>query len=144
MAKVKREELKDITDATKELTDLVKEDYLAWFEFTTSLWEENRKVLNSQLDKWLSLQGDYINLMRDFSQKIPNEGMKMWNEFLKPLNAQTDRFMSIQKDYIESTRSASDKFTKGFLSLNQKSIERALSAFSDYVNPLDSKHEEGD
>ncbi len=43
---VERKELKvrDITDAVNEITGLVKDNCLVWFEFTNSLWEENLKV----------------------------------------------------------------------------------------------------
>ncbi|MBI2486566.1 MAG: hypothetical protein HYW01_06340 [Deltaproteobacteria bacterium] len=126
MPEVKREELKirDITDAMKGVSVLVKENFLVGFDLTISLWEENLKVLSSQLDKWLSLQRDYINLMRDFSEKLPNEGMKMWSEGLKPLHAQTDWFTSLQRDYIRSTQNSSNKLTKDLLTLSQKSIDR--------------------
>lgn len=137
MAEVKREELKvkDITDTTKEITGLVKDNYLAWFEFTTSLWEVNLKMLSSQINMWLSLQSSYTNTMRrDNPQGSANEGIRAWNESLKTLNAQTDRFISLQRDYIESTRATSDKLTKDLINLNQKSIERILSAFDDYLN----------
>ena len=137
MAAVKREEkVRDITDVVKEASGLVKENYLAGLELTISLWEENLKALSSQLDKWFVLQGDYINLMRDLSEKFPTEVMKMWNGSLKPLNAQTDWFISLQKDYLGFVRSTSDKFTKDVLNLSQKNIERVFSAFSDYLSLL--------
>ncbi len=139
MAAVKKEELKvgDIADALKEASSLVKENYLAGLELTISLWEENLKVLNSQLDKWFVLQGDYINLMRDLAEKFPTEVMKMWSGGLKPLSTQTDWFISLQKNYLESVRSMSDKFTKDMLNLNQRNIERVFSAFSDYLALLE-------
>ena len=65
MAKLKRQELKiaDITDAFKEISGLIKENYrLLGLELTSSLYEENLKVLSSQLDKRFVLQGDYMNL----------------------------------------------------------------------------------
>ena len=136
MTTVKREELKvrDITDAIKTATGLVKENFLVGFDLTISLWEENLKVLSSQLDKWLSLQRDYINLVRDVSEKFPNEGVRMWSEGLKPLHAQTEWFTSLQRNYIRSTQNSSDKLTKDIIKLSQKSIERTFSAFEDYLN----------
>ncbi len=110
----------------KDVHGLVKENFLAGFDLTIFLWEENLKVLNSQLDKWLSLQRDYINLMRDLSEKLPNEGMRMWSEGLKPLLAQTEWFTSLQKDYISSTQHSSDKLAKDLLALSRKSVDRTF------------------
>jgi len=128
MNKVNKEDLKvrDITDGIKTATGLVKDNFFGGFEFTISLWEENLKVLNSQLDKWLSLQRDYINLMRDLSEKLPNESMKMWSEGLKPLLAQTEWLTSLQKDYISSTQHSSDKLAKDLLALGRKSMDSTL------------------
>jgi hypothetical protein len=128
MTKAKNEALKvkNSEDAIKTATGLVKESFLAGFELTISLWEENLKVLNSQLDKWLSLQRDYINLMRDLSEKLPNESMKMWSEGLKPLLAQTEWLTSLQKDYISSTQHSSDKLAKDLLALGRKSMDSTL------------------
>jgi hypothetical protein len=124
------------TDAIMTATGLVKENYLVGFELTISLWEENLKVLNSQLNKWLSLQGDYLNLMKDASEKLPNEGMRMWSEVFKPLSSPSDWFTSLQRNYLRLTQNASDKFTKDVLNLSQRYIERVSSAFSDYVSLL--------
>lgn len=102
MAKVKREELKvrDITDAVEGITGLVRDNYIAWFEFTTFLWEENLKMLSSQPNMWLSLQSSYMNTMRDISQRSPNEGIRAWNKSLKPLNTQFADF----DDYLNLYR----------------------------------------
>jgi hypothetical protein len=133
---VKREELevRDITDINKNIIGLFRDSYIVWFELTTSLWEQNLKMVSSQLNMWLSLQSSYVNTMRDTSQRSPNEGTRVWNEGLKPLNAQADWFVSLQRDYVESTRAASDKVTKDLLSLSQKSMETMLSIFDDYLN----------
>ncbi|MGH7808553.1 MAG: hypothetical protein ACRENT_10730 [Thermodesulfobacteriota bacterium] len=127
MTKVKREALKvgDSTDAIKAATGSVKENYLVGFELTISLWEENLKLLSSQLDKWLNLQRDYINHIRNISEKFLNEGMR-WSEDLKPLHAQTDWFTSLQRNYIRSTQNSSDKLAKDLLALSRKNIDRTL------------------
>ncbi len=118
MAKLKREELKagDITDVAKETTGLVKEIYLARLKLTISLWEKNvrEKALSNQVDKWFVLQGDYINLMRDLSEKSPIQGMKMLSEGLKSLIDQTNWLISLQMDYLELVGGGmyADKSTK--------------------------------
>jgi len=134
MNKVNKEDLKvrDITDGIKTATGLVKDNFFGGFEFTISLWEENLKVLN----KWLSLQRDYIHLMKDISEKYPHEGMRMWSEVFKPLSSPTDWFTPLQRNYLRLTQNASDKFSKDLLDLSQKNIERVSSVFSDYLSLL--------
>lgn len=131
---------RDISDTAKETIGLVKENYFTWFGFSTSLWEENLKTLSSQMDKWLVLQDNYINVMKGFSEKLPtnggNGGMEKWNVGVKPLIAQMDWFISLQKDYVGFVRNTSDKFTKDLTNLNQKSMQRVFSAFDDYLNLL--------
>jgi hypothetical protein len=135
MAEVKMPDLKiaDITDVIKETNGLVKENYLAGFELTISLWEENLKVLSSQFDKWVASQKDCMNLMKDFQGKSSTEATNGWGIGLKPLVAQTEWFVSLQKDYLESVRVMSDKFAKDVINLNQKNVEKAFSVFSGYL-----------
>jgi hypothetical protein len=139
MTKAKRKVLKvrDSTNAIMTATGLVKDNFLVGFELTISLWEENLGVLNNQFNKWLSLQRDYINLMKDVSEKFPDDGMKMWSESFNPLiSSPTDWFTSLQRNYLRSAQNASGKFTKDVLNLSQKNIERVSSAFSDYLSLL--------
>jgi hypothetical protein len=131
-----KKEPRDITDVVKETNGLFKENYLAGLELTTSLWEENLKVLSSQLDRWFALQRDYTNLVRDLSEKPPTEVTKVWGVGLKPLASQVEWFISLQKNYLASVKDISDKFTKDVISLNQKNMERVFSAFSDYLGLL--------
>ncbi len=77
---LKRQKLKvgDITDIVKEATGFIKENYLAEIKHEISLLEKNLRenVLSNQLNKGIVLQGDYINLMSNLSEKSPLKNSK--------------------------------------------------------------------
>jgi molecular chaperone GrpE (heat shock protein) len=134
MAEKKEATVRDFTDTVKEITGVVKESYLNGLELALSLWEENLRVLNSQLDKWLSLQQDYVKAGKEYYEKFPKEMVPFLNGNAKAVNEEVDRVMSFQKDYVDSVRSISDKFIKDTLSLTQKNVDRAFSIYDDFLN----------
>jgi hypothetical protein len=127
--------VKDFTNAVREITGSVKENYLNGVEFALSLWEENLKVLNTQIDQLLSLQQDYIKAQREFYEKFPKEAPTPWSGYLqRAMNDEIDHLAAFQKDYFSSVRSVSDKFTKETLNLTQKNVEKAFSLFNNYLS----------
>jgi hypothetical protein len=71
--------VEDLTEPVREITGLVKENYLNGVEFASSLWEENLKILNTQVDQWLNLQQDYIKAGGEYYEKFPKELVPFWN-----------------------------------------------------------------
>jgi cyclopropane fatty-acyl-phospholipid synthase-like methyltransferase len=126
--------VKDFADMVKGITGLVRENYLNGFEFALSIWEENLRVLNTQVEQWHSLQMDYIDVIRGFYERFPKELATLWEENSKAFNRQFDRFVAFQKSYVDLVRNVPDKFTKEALNLAQKNTEMTLSLFDDYFN----------
>ncbi len=128
--------VKEFAEIAKVITGLVKENYLNSVGVVLSFWEENLKVLNTQVEQWQSIQQDYINDGRELFEKFPKEIATPWNGSLqKVLNDTFDRFAAFQKNYFSSVRSVSaDKITKETLMLAQKNVEKAFSLFDDYLN----------
>ena len=121
------QKVKDFTETVKGMTGLVKENYINGVEFALSLWEENQKVLNAQVDQWLNLQQEFIKAGREFSDKFPKELATFSN------GNSVDRFVTIQKEYVESARKVSDKFTKETHNIAQKNVEKGFSLIDDYI-----------
>jgi hypothetical protein len=121
---------KDITDVVvDETTGFVRENYIKSFKLPISLWENNLKFLNTQIEQWLSFQQDYINAATEFYSKVPgrNGNSKNPDSYFKyPL--------ALQKSYIDSVRATLDSFTKQNLELIQKNIEKTSSLFDSYFN----------
>jgi gas vesicle protein len=128
------QKVKDFAETVKEVTGQVKENYLNGLEFTLSLWEENLKVLNAQVDQWLDLQQELIGAGREFYDRFPKEISPFSNGNSKTINGQINRLVAFQKDYVESVRKASDKLTKETLNLAEKNIEKAFSLVDDYIS----------
>jgi len=127
------QKVKDFTETVKGMTGLVKENYINGVEFALSLWEDNLKVLNAQVDQWLNLQNDYTNSVRELYERFPREAATLWDGNPKAINGQVDRLVAFQKDYVDSVRKVSDKFTKEALNLTQKNVEKAFSLIDDYI-----------
>ena len=121
------QKVKDFTEAVKGITGLVKENYLNGVELALSLWEENQKVLNAQVDQWLNLQQEFIKVGRELYDKLPKE-VAIFSK-----GDSVDRFVTIQKEYVESARKVSDKFTKETHNLAQKNVEKGFSLIDDYI-----------
>ena len=121
------QKVKDFTETVKGMTGLVKENYINGVEFALSLWEENLKVSNAQVDQWLNLQQEFIKAGREFSDKFPKELATFSN------GNSVDRFVTIQKEYVESARKVSDKFTKETHNIAQKNVEKGFSLIDDYI-----------
>jgi hypothetical protein len=112
-----------------ETTEFVRENYVESFKQPISLWEENLRFLNTQIEQWLSFQQDYIDAVIEFYGKFP--GLKgnlkeTGNYFKYPL--------ALQKSYIDSVRSNLDSFTKKNLDLIQNNIKEASSLFDSYLD----------
>ncbi len=112
-----------------ETTEFVRENYIESFKLPISLWEENLRFLNTQIDQWLSFQQDYIDAVIESYGKFP--GLKgnlkeTGNYFKYPL--------ALQKSYIDSVRSNLDSFAKKNLDLIQNNIQQASSLFDSYLD----------
>lgn len=130
MAEKKESKVKDFTGTVEGITGFVKENYFNGLEFTLSLWEENQKALNAQVDQWLNFQTDYVNAGREVYEKLPKEVKELWNG--NAVNDEIDPIIAFQKEYVESVRNISDKFSKETIILTQKNVDKAFSLFDEY------------
>ena len=115
--------------AVDETAEFIRENYIKSFKLPISLWEENLKFLNTQVEQWLSFQQDYISAVIEFYDKFPG-----WNGNSKNTDNYFKYPLALQKSYIDSVKSTLDDFTKQNLNLIQKNIEIASSLFDRYFN----------
>jgi hypothetical protein len=125
--------VEDFTDdedfVIDETTEFVRENYIKSFKLPISLWEENLKFLNTQIEQWLSFQQDYINSVMEFYGKFPG-----WNANSENTDSYFKYPLALQKSYIVSVRATLDSFTKQNLELIHKNIEKASSLFNSYFD----------
>ncbi|MGE5443641.1 MAG: hypothetical protein ACM3SR_03455, partial [Ignavibacteriales bacterium] len=86
---------KDFTEeVVYETTGFVRENYIKSFKLPISLWENNLKFLNTQIEQWLSFQEDYNNAVTEFYDKYPN-----WNGNSKNTGSFFKYPLALQKSY---------------------------------------------
>jgi hypothetical protein len=66
-------------DITRGLTGLVKENYLMGFQLGLSLWKENLKVINNQIEQWVAVQESYATQIRELFARFPAEAVNFWD-----------------------------------------------------------------
>jgi len=121
--------VEDFTDEVEQTTRFVRENYIKSFKLPISLWEENLKFLNTQIEQWLSFQQDYINSVIEFYDDFPG-----WNGNSKNTDSYFKYPLALQKSYLDSVRNTLDGFTKKNLDQIQKNIEKASSLFDSYLD----------
>jgi hypothetical protein len=126
MADKKKEvKVEDFSEFFKDVSGLVKENYLSSINVALSLWEENQKFVNSQIEQLFTIQREYAEQLKatveKYSKNTPGSN----------LNGNLDRITSAQREYVSLLKSVSDKATKDWISLTQKVTERAFSAFEE-------------
>ena len=135
-----KEEVKvaDFTEIFKGLSGLVRENYLSNLKITLSLWEENQKFANAQIDQFLATHKEYAEQLKAATEKfLPKEVVSFWNSgYSKVFDGNFDRLTEVQREYINLARSASEKFTKEAMNLTQKTAEKAFSVFEEYLKAL--------
>jgi hypothetical protein len=119
--------VQDYTDMARGLTGLVKENYLLGFQFGLSLWEENLKTINNQIDKWAAIQESYATLMRELLEKIPAGAVSSRSGNPKFASDYVEKLVALQRDYSRVVMNTSDRFVKEAHKLMKNVIDMAFS-----------------
>ena len=119
-------------EALKEISGIVRENYLIGLDAAHSLVEENKRFLDSQLDYLNKLQKEYAAQVKSAIGTIPGEYAR-WD-----IGEGIDLLLELQNSCFSAVKKTSDNYTKEFLDLNQKSAERAFSAVDRFVSSLAS------
>ncbi|MER3445908.1 MAG: hypothetical protein C4291_03300 [Candidatus Dadabacteria bacterium] len=128
----------DFTEVFKGLSGLVKDNYLSNLKIVLSIWEENQRLANAQIDHFLTTQKEYAEQLKAASERfLPKEVVSFWNGgYSKVLYGNFDRLAEIQREYINLARSTSERFTKEAINLSQKTAEKTFSVFEEYLKAL--------
>lgn len=121
--------VEDFTNVVKGITGFVRDNYLNSWKLPLSLWEENLKVLGTQVEQWQNFQQDYINAVIEFYERFPGG-----NGNPRATKENFEHFTAFQKNYVSLVMGASDRFTKETLNLIQKNVAKASSLFDSYLN----------
>jgi predicted nucleic acid-binding Zn-ribbon protein len=131
-----KEEVKvaDFTEVFKDLSGLVKDNYLSNLKIALSIWEENQKFANAQIDHFLATQKEYAEQIKAASERfLPKEVFGFWDSSYKAFEGNFNRIIGAQRDYINLVKNVSERLAKNTLSLTQKTAERAFLGFDEYL-----------
>ncbi|MGD9650934.1 MAG: hypothetical protein AB7I96_03555 [Candidatus Dadabacteria bacterium] len=117
-------------EAIKEISGIVKENYLIGLDAAHSLIEENKRFMDSQLEHLNKIQKEYAEQVKSAVGSMPGEYAK-WD-----ISGGLDLLLELQNSCFAAVKKTSDNYTKEFLDLNQKSAERAFSAMDRFVSSL--------
>lgn len=126
--KKKEVKVEDFSELVKGIGGLVKDSYLSGLEFTLSLWEENQRFIDSQIEQFFKVQKGYIEQLQSALERLPKDFPSLYS------NGNLDRLTSAQREYVKLVRNVSDKFTKDLLNLTHKAAEKAFAAFEESLN----------
>lgn len=119
-------------EAIKEISGIVRENYLIGLDAAHSLVEENKRLVDSQLDYLNKFQKEYASQVKSAIGTIPGE-YGGWD-----IGGGLDLLLEFQNSCFAAIKKTSDNYTKEFLDLNEKSAERAFSAIDRFVSSLAS------
>lgn len=117
-------------EALKEISGIVKENYLIGLDAAHSLIEENKRFMDSQLEHLNRIQKEYAEQVKSAIGSMPGEYAK-WD-----IGGGLELLLELQNRCFAAAKKTSDNYTKEFLDLNQKSAERAFSAMDRFVSSL--------
>jgi hypothetical protein len=118
-------------EALKEISGIVKENYLIGLDAAHSLIEENKRFMDSQLEHLNRIQKEYAEQVKSAIGSMPGEYAK-WD-----IGGGLELLLELQNSCFAAAKKTSDNYTKEFLDLNQKSAERAFSAIDRFVSSLE-------
>ncbi len=135
-AKAKAEDSQKVEgrkEVFQDLNGLVKENYLIGLDSAHSLIEENKRLMDAQIEQLRKFQNDYTEQIKSAFDKMPKEysGGLVIGEKL-------DRLIEFQNNFYSVFKKISDNYSKEMLDLSQKSAERAFSALDKYVGSFAS------
>lgn len=116
----------------QDLNGLVKENYLIGLDSAHSLIEENKRLMDAQIEQLRKFQNDYTEQIKSAFGKMPKEYSGLG------IGEKLDRVIEFQNNFYSVFKKISDNYSKEMLDLSQKSAERAFSALDKYVSSFAS------
>jgi len=134
-AKAKAEDSQKVEgrkEVFQDLNGLVKENYLIGLDSAHSLIEENKRLMDAQIEQLRKFQNDYTEQFKSAFDKMPKEYSGLG------IGEKLDRLIEFQNNFYSVFKKISDNYSKEMLDLSQKSAERAFSALDKYVSSFAS------
>ena len=126
----------EFTSSFKEFSKLVKETYLSSIDFSLSVAEENKKVVNEQLENIIEAEKEYVNAVKDFYAEAPVKDLPLGKIDTKAFEDGIDRLIGYQKNAFDSVRGISDSVTAESYKIAKKNLEKGFSLFDEALDSI--------
>ena len=135
-AKKKVLHTEEFASSFKEFSKVLKETYLNSLDFSLSVAEENKKVINDQIDYFLGAEKEYVKSVKDFYAQAPVKDLPFGKFDTKAFEDGVDKLIDYQKNAIESVKGISDSVTTESYVIAKKNVEKGFSLFDEALDSL--------
>ena len=129
-------DMKDFTEPVKELSKLVKETYLNTLDFTLSVAEENKNVLDRQLDYVIDAEKEYFNSVKDFYGALPAADYPFSKVDTKAFDEGLVKVFEFQKNLVDSIKGISGNITADSHDFAKKNVIKAFTMFDEALDTI--------
>ena len=124
-------DVKGFTEPVKELSKLVKETYLNTLDFSLSVAEENKKVLNKQLDYVIDAEKDYFNSVKEFYGSLPKQNYPFAKVDTGAFDDGLAKVFEFQKNLTDSFKGISGNVAAESHDIAKKNVIKAFTMFDE-------------
>ena len=127
--KTKGFDVKGFTEPVKEFSRLAKQTYMNALDFSLAVTEENKKLINGQINYTLGAEQEFTKSVKDFYGQLPVQQLPFENVDTKSFEEGFDRLVEIKKSALESAKGISDNVAKQNNTIVKQNVEKAFSLF---------------
>ncbi len=129
-------DVKDFTEPVREFSRMLKETYLSTLDFSLSVAEENKKVLDKQLDYVIDAEKEYVSSVKDFYGVLPTEDLPFGKIDTKAFEEGVDRVLEFQKNVVDSMKGISGNAAAESHEFARKNVLKAFSMFDEALDSI--------
>ncbi|MEW6143903.1 MAG: hypothetical protein AB1598_02685 [Thermodesulfobacteriota bacterium] len=129
-------DVKDFTEPVKELSKLVKETYLNTLDFSLSVAEENKKVLNKQLDYVIEAEKEYFSTMKEFYGTLPKQDYPFTKIDTSAFEDGIEKVFEFQKNLVDSFKGISGNVAAESHDFAKKNVIKAFTMFDEALDTI--------
>jgi hypothetical protein len=129
-------DVKDFTEPVRELSKLVKETYLNTLDFSLSVAEENKKVLNKQLDYVIEAEKEYFNTVKEMYGTFPKHDYPFAKIDTGAFEDGLEKVFEFQKNLVDSFKGISGTLAADGHDFAKKNVIKAFAMFDEALDTI--------
>lgn len=129
-------DIKDFTEPVKELSKLVKETYLNTLDFSLSVAEENKSVMDKQIDYVIDAEKEYFNSVKEFYGTLPATEYPFGKVDARAFEEGLAKVFEFQKNLVDSFKGISGSVTADSHDFAKKNVIKAFTMFDEAIDTI--------